>query len=252
LWKRGVQELSVRKLEIEDNYWVCIGVLKARLGPVTMMSVGNFGLKIATGGPIIHGHEIEIWNLESYVDIAYFNLSFKIRLEGCPISVQWMETGNGQSMLGMLTETEVKVYSETKIKEAYTVTGKVREIPWFHLASVRLFSSSPCFSWGPKGSLLVTIRDHILIYGPKLILEEDKMDSYPGTLVNIDFKLCLYPRFCPLYICVSEESMIGHYNAQLMGLWRESWSLFKAGKVLYFSLPLYHPTPLLYLLYSGT
>ena len=72
--------------------------------------------------------------------ISYFNLNFKISLESCPISIQWLQAGNGQSMLGVLTETELHVYSEAKIKVVHTNTGKLGQTTWFHLASVRLKS----------------------------------------------------------------------------------------------------------------
>lgn len=230
LWKKCAQNLSTSmQVDRKDDFWLCVGMMKVNSGPLTMLAIGCSGLKIATwcsAQSESYGEGILIWDIESYIDYATFNLSGRVSLVGCPTSMQWLEVGNGQSMLGFLTETEVHVYAEARGSseepKPYTEIENPRQIPWIFLASAVLFSSASCFSWGPKGSLFVPFKDHLLVYGPRIFRNQASRDFYQEPV----FRLC--DTKCD-----------------------QAWSLLKAGEVVNCPLPMYHPVTMLYHLLTG-
>eukprot|EP00250_Pteridium_aquilinum_P017322 c23571_g1_i1 orf=63-7415(+) len=235
LWKKGAQYISGNfEVDTRDDVWQCVGSVKVSLGPVTMIAVGCSGLKIAMWCPApleMYGEGILIWDIESLTESVTFNLRGRISLAGCPTSMQWLDLGNGASLLGLLTQSEVQVYVElrafNKSQNSFTDRQNLGqqtsvEFSQFVLASVVLFSSTSCFSWGPKGSLLVPFKEHLLVYGPWIL-----PDNTAKHTNQVDLRRLL-------------ESQ-----------WDQAWSLLKAGEVLSSPLPKHHPVAMLHNLYTG-
>lgn len=230
LWKKGENFSGDFDVDTINDVWLCVGLLKICSGPVMMTAVGCSGFKIATWGPApleIYGEGILIWDVEGLTNGAILNLSGRASLAGCPTSVQWLDLGNGGSLLGVMTQSEVQVYAESRDynRSLNPFTDKQKNLvqfSWVLLASVPLFSNAACFTWGPKGSLLVPFKEHLLVYGPWIF-----PDNVLKKTNQVDLK------------CLLESQ------------WDQTWSLLKASRALSSPLPMYHPVSTIYHLYTG-
>ncbi|MCO5603439.1 hypothetical protein L7F22_057589 [Adiantum nelumboides] len=228
LWKGDAQYLAHNSEgDITDDIWQCVGFMKVGSGPLSMIAIGCFGLKMATWCPTsvdTHGEGILIWSIERVSKWATFYLTDRVSMVGSPISMQWLDIGNGGSFLGLLMQSGLLVYTESHVfdkrlecfawnknKENHTS----EQFSWRLLASKAFFSKTCCFSWGPKGSLFVTFKEHLLVFDLAEIV----------TRVQ---------------------------NQDLLGTKRDhTWSLSTAGAILSSPLPAYHPVAMLYHLCTG-
>ncbi|KAI5078412.1 hypothetical protein GOP47_0006083 [Adiantum capillus-veneris] len=232
LWKKDAQySTDNSEVAIKDDVWQCVGFMKVSSGPVTMIAIGCFGLKMATWCPTsvdTYGEGILIWSIERVSDRAMLYLSDRVSLVGSPTSMQWLDLGNGGSFLGLLMQTELQVYTESRVfdkrLESFAPSKNQEQqsseqFSWRLLASRALFYRTSCFSWGPKGSLLVTFKEHLLVY--------DLADVVTRVQNQVNLK----------YFLGSQRD--------------HTWSLVTAGTILSSPLPAYHPVAMLYHLYTG-
>lgn len=239
LWKAGIKNVS-DGTQVEDTKHPlhCVGTLEAYSGPLVNLAVGSCGLRIATVGSEApeFGSSILIWDIESYLDSGAFIDSGRILLPCLPSSIKWLEVGNGQSILGVLIKRDLYIYAESRGSnggpEAKTSLDaqSLNFSSWTLLASASLMSGVSSLSWGPKGSVIVPHKDHILVYGQKVfrnklskVFNEANLtiylpDSKLSRLENLDWPFC---------------------------------NLLEAAYFLSGPLPMYHPVSILYHLFTG-
>ncbi|KAH7280307.1 hypothetical protein KP509_37G060800 [Ceratopteris richardii] len=231
LWKKVGCESGSDPDYVKKDAWQSLESFRVSSGPLMMIAVGCSGLKIAIWTPSslgTCGDGIVIWSIESIGAGAALCLSGRIALPGPIISMKLLDLGNGGSLLGVLQQSSLLVYTDSRTLGKGTEisvgiqnkgNGKLEQSSWQLLASVP-FRGASCFAWGQRGSLLVSFKEHLLVFGLRFPEDAPRLNKQ-----GFDFLF---------------KSLKG-----------QQCNLFGAGDMLYSPLPMYHPIAMLYYIYTG-
>ncbi|XP_057841085.2 uncharacterized protein LOC131050818 isoform X2 [Cryptomeria japonica] len=272
LWKVSVpQESLVPNCQTVEISWNCVGLIKIPKGTGRLIALANSGCKIATASSIASEDTttINIWDAESYLGDCNFVLEDIIHFPGCVTALDWLAIGNGQFLLGVAMQNEVRVYSQRRhVSDTSTTQGDTANLHiWFCIASICTTSYIRALSWGPKATLLLVSSELVYIVSQWAYTADRKVQEFKGqnsALVNL----------CSLHSqswnslkdnneasltlstngngnkCLSMAlgDVIEHYLQHVQG---SIFSLLEIADEIGGPLPVYHPSAVLHCLLIG-
>ncbi|XP_073278071.1 uncharacterized protein [Primulina huaijiensis] len=169
--------------------WDLVGVLSSGQGSITALTPSPCCQKIATASPSDQQNcssILCIWECMHVHNAGIFLLEDKLCLDGEVVALSWLMMGNGQLLLGVCLQSEVRVYALRRCgHQNFLKSGKPMEKNIWHCIAVH--SASPAihnFLWGPRGTIIVVHDKYFSIFSQFLLLADEDFLS----------KCC--PKFC--------------------------------------------------------
>lgn len=290
LWRSvtSVPDQSLRS----STKWDLVGVLAVHQGPPTAISPSVCGRKVASASPAgqSSGSSIlHIWECVHVHDAGSFIKEDELYLDGEVVGMHWFMMGNGQLLLGVCFQNELRIYAMKRCGgQDVLKSGKPLERNiWICIAASQTTSAICDFLWGPKGTILVVHLEYFSLFSQFLVLaDEEFLADYCPRSLKDSLVICdgysnkdvLTPVLNDSNNCDSKESskIVGVHETQLplktkmradfmptenveSGTRKHSrdtiirlWSVLEIAEKVGGSLPVFHPEALLINISSGT
>ncbi|XP_059651214.1 uncharacterized protein LOC132298889 [Cornus florida] len=160
-----------------NSQWELVGKLAAHQGPIIAISFSDCGQKIATVCPTGHSKKfttLNIWNCVHLTVAGSFILEDTLSLDGDFITLNWLTMGNGQLLLGVCLQNELKVYAQRRCGGQSLLEheqGKLSERNiWFCIAFAHSYPPIRDFLWGPRMTAVVVYDDYFCLFSEWIFL----------------------------------------------------------------------------------
>ncbi|KAL3517308.1 hypothetical protein ACH5RR_024210 [Cinchona calisaya] len=173
LWRSLPEKLSSTK-----SLWDLVGVLAAHQGPVLAISPSVCGRKLASvsaEGRLISANTLRVWECVRLGSGGHFILEDTICFDGEVVALNWLMLGDGNSLLGVCTQNELKIYAQRccggqdSLKSEEPVDGNI----WVCIAVTFRFPVIHDFFWGPKAIVGVVHLDYFSLFSPFSLLDKN-------------------------------------------------------------------------------
>ncbi|KAK9749540.1 hypothetical protein RND81_02G133100 [Saponaria officinalis] len=252
-----------------------VGMISSFSGPVTTVSVADWGQRTATISSTDHAVTLCIWEPQHLAGGGTFDLEDKIVLDGEVLALRWFVIEN-MLFLGVCFQNELHIYSR-RVYSALTTAPETQS--WVCIAVVRNSTAIHDFLLGPNGMIVVIHVKHFSLYSPWSFLIGNKHLSNGHVTLNKDLSL---PNemdrdssaSCTRKICLYEElpsEKINEGSMFCLPLTKISWcpveseiqpavashnenyllKMTEVAEKIGGPLPFYHPEALLMNIYSG-
>ncbi|KAF6136184.1 hypothetical protein GIB67_001593 [Kingdonia uniflora] len=154
LWRSTIAKLSNPHSELDHFLWELVGVVATCQGPVTAVSLSSCGQKIATismNDRMDNMSSLHIWEALNVIGSGILLLEDTISLDGVVIALHWVTVGNGQLLLGVCMQNEMRVY----VKRKFSSQIPLETHSWVCVASGHTSQAARDFFWGPGASLVL-------------------------------------------------------------------------------------------------
>ncbi|KAG7994737.1 hypothetical protein I3843_01G073200 [Carya illinoinensis] len=281
LWRSNAGKASTPHVP-----WELVGMFVAHQGPVSSICLTDCGQKIATVCVEHHLNTVStlhIWHSVRLTCAGTFMLEDTLFLDKGVIALNWLALGNGQLLLGVCMQNELRVYA-TKRFGSHNLLGSEKYSKmdiWVCIAFTHTLPPIHDFHWGPKAAPVV-IHDnyfHVSCQWLFHIPKEHKAkchlnyieESFPHCddraneeILSAVFTDCDIGNF--KQSCESQPSVEMHkkndFPASSLFIARDRlkcdsgskiglWSLPEVVERFSGSLPSYHPETLLMNIFSG-
>lgn len=271
LWRSNLAKSSTSQL-----LWELVGMFVAHEDPITAISLTDCGRKIATISTAGHSKTVSslhIWDSVHLTGTGTFILEDMLSLDGDVIAFNWLSTGNGQLLLGVCMENELKVYAQRRCGgQTLLNSGKSLEMHiWFCIAYAHTLSPIHDFFWGPGATAVVVHGKYFCLFAQWLFFMDKKHpeetediplnchggvhdDTLPATFTHDN--ICNYGELS-MEDSIKNDHQSGCLflgSAQVRhgsGTRHGFWSMLEIAETLLGSLPIYHPEALLMNICSG-
>ncbi|KZV57684.1 hypothetical protein F511_03144 [Dorcoceras hygrometricum] len=169
--------------------WDLVGVLSSGQGAITALTPSPCFRKIATASQsdqLNCSSILCIWECMYMQNAGIFLLEDKLCLDGEVIALNWLMMGNGQLLLGVCLQTEVRMYALKRCgHQSVLKPGKSMEKNVWNCIAVHSASPAICdFLWGPRGTIIIVHDKYFSIFSQFVLLADKEFLS----------KCC--PKFC--------------------------------------------------------
>lgn len=263
--------------------WELVGMLVAHQGPVSAISLTDGGRKIATVSAASHSNavsNVRIWESVCVTELGSFVLEDTLSFDRNIVAVNWLTLENGQSLLGVCLQNELKVYAQRHYGGQILLDTKnsLKMQNWFCLAFSPTFAAHD-FTWGRRAIAIVVHQSYLSIYSQFLFLIDKKHRAKCNSNVFIDnfcchksginenivstiFTVCDsessagdqrgdYESAPSVNIDMKNDHLVASDQLKCGGAILGSWSMLEIAEKLRGSLPVYHPKALFLNIYSG-
>ncbi|KAJ4957335.1 hypothetical protein NE237_014118 [Protea cynaroides] len=160
LWRSGPATSTTPNLEWAFSPWELVGMFYVHPGPINALSFSNCGRKVATISKASHSDNVStlhIWDSVCFIGSGNFLAEDNICLDGDVIALNWLALGNGQLLLGVCMQNELRVYAQKRCgRHSLVKSGKSLDMHiWFCLASARTSPAIEGFLWGPRATPII-------------------------------------------------------------------------------------------------
>ncbi|GAB4861575.1 hypothetical protein Ancab_036768 [Ancistrocladus abbreviatus] len=174
LWRSNLSKLSV-----SFTPWELVGIFTAHQGPVTAISLADFGQKIATmcsAGPSDSVDMVYVWEPVHLKGVGCFALEGTISLSGCVIALNWLSMGTGQLCLGVCLQYELHIYARRRCSgQTMLNVGKPsEESTWFCISIAHSLSAVSSFLWGPRATVILVHEKYFTVFSQWAFLMNKK------------------------------------------------------------------------------
>ncbi|KAG8391959.1 hypothetical protein BUALT_Bualt01G0241500 [Buddleja alternifolia] len=167
--------------------WDLVGVLTSDQGPILTVSPSACCRKIATASitnppatastinPPNYSTTVCIWECMHVQSAGSFMLEDKLCFDGEIVAVNWLTLGNGQLLLGICLQNELRVYAPRRCggQDILKCEKPVKENAWVCIALNSDLPAISDFHWGPKGTLMVVHDKYFSLFSHFLLLADD-------------------------------------------------------------------------------
>ncbi|XP_073158819.1 uncharacterized protein [Henckelia pumila] len=162
--------------------WDLVGVLSSGQGSITGLTPSPCCQKIATASPSDQQNCASIlciWECMHVQNAGIFLLEDKLCLDGEVVALNWLMMGNGQLLLGICLQTEVRVYALGRCGDQnFLKSGKPVDKNIWHCIAVHSASPAICnFLWGPRGTITVVHDKYFSIFSQFLLVADKEFLS---------------------------------------------------------------------------
>lgn len=289
LWRSRIDKPSTPHIP-----WELVGMFVAHKGPISTICLSDCGRKIATickGFPSDTVGTLHIWDSVHLAGAGSFMLEDTFSFHQELVALNWLPLGNGQLLLGVCTQNQLRVYSLERSggQTLLNPEKSVKKDIWVCIASTHTFPPIYDFFWGPRATAVFVHKSYFCVNSQWLFLVDKKhlgndlpndktencMDSAGGMKEDTDstifFDCELYQfdktllnesrRDCksgtPLKTDLKKDylsSSLFVARSQLDCAWATKlglWTMLEVVEKLSGSLPVYHPEALFMSIYSG-
>ncbi|OVA14729.1 WD40 repeat [Macleaya cordata] len=288
LWRSIPSKSLTPHTEHVNLPWELVGMFSAHQGPVDAIALSASGQKIATTSRGDHSDNVSklcIWESVRVIGAGNFLLEDNISLDGVVISLNWLAIGNGQLLLGVCMQNELRVYAQRRSRhQAFVKSREAIEMNiWNCIALGRISPAARDFLWGPRATPLLVHDNYFSLFSvdnkhrTKCYTEWTKdnpsncmgeIDKYMVSAIftdcnvshikelSVDEKNEVYNAMLPMKIVLKSDYTIRSLSSAVSqqydsGCGTAFWSMLEVAEKLCTSLPIYHPEALLLNLYSG-
>ncbi|XP_023540638.1 uncharacterized protein LOC111800941 isoform X1 [Cucurbita pepo subsp. pepo] len=175
LWRSNVGKPSIFHVS-----WELVCVVVTHQGPITALCLTDCGRKIATISKNNHKPNISNVRLWELACLGAGTLLFEDELsfESSIVAVDWLTLGNGQFLLGICLQNELRVYSLKHFGQTLSgITKSLDTETWICIGFARTLPSNCGFLWGPKSTAIVIHDHYFCIVSPWLFLGDKNHDA---------------------------------------------------------------------------
>ncbi|WCJ22439.1 transducin family protein / WD-40 repeat family protein [Euphorbia peplus] len=258
--------------------WELVGKLVAHPGPVSAICLTDNGQKIATisAGSGMGGASLHIWNGVPLIGAGKFVIEDVLSIDKDLVALNWLTLGNGQFMLGVCTQNELRVYAqESSSVQTLVNQGKPLRY-WSCVAFAHTFPAIRDLIWGPQAAAVIIHDTYFTLFSQRLFLMDNKQPDkcYPN-FIHVDAESekdnhitcsifsdsdigshALKEPSLPMKLNENNQCPSSNFIAAINQVnqisWKmPGWTLAEISEKLKGSLPVFHPDVLLMNLYSG-
>ncbi|XVE77297.1 hypothetical protein DITRI_Ditri13aG0051100 [Diplodiscus trichospermus] len=177
LWRYNASEPS-----ISHTLWELVGMFTGHHGPVSAICLTNCGRKIATIGSSTQSDTVSnlrIWDSVHLTDSGTFLLEDTLPLDEDVVALNWLALGNGQLLLAICMQNELRVYAQKRCGIHALLNSKnplCLQI-WFCIGISHTFSAIHDFFWGPRTTVVLVHASYISLFSPWLFLLDKKYQT---------------------------------------------------------------------------
>ncbi|XP_065860150.1 uncharacterized protein [Euphorbia lathyris] len=274
LWRSNAS-----KMQTPHILWELVGKLVAHPGPVSAICLTDNGQKIATisAGSGIGSSSVHVWNGVYLIGAGKFVLEDMLSIDKDVVSLNWLALGNGQFMLGLCTQNELRVYAQERSGVQTLVNQRKPLHYWSCVAFTRTFPAIHDLIWGPQAAAVIIHDSYFTLFSQRLFLMDNKQpvkcdpnsinldaegekgnhivcsifsdsDIGTGDLKELSLPMELNEKIqCLSSNFVAAAAEVNHSSWKMPGF----WTLAEISEKLKGSLPVFHPEALLMNIYSG-
>ncbi|KAJ8748468.1 hypothetical protein K2173_003364 [Erythroxylum novogranatense] len=273
--------------------WELVGEFVAHHGPISAICLTDSGHKIATICKESHVEETSIMHIYDLVNImgaGSFVLEDSLPINGDVLSLRWLALGNGQLVLGVCLQNELRIYAQKcSNAQIFLNHGKTPNLHFWSCIAIKQTVPAFCdFVWGPQATAVVVHDRYFSVLGQWLFLGDAKQQAKIHNKLVMAVSEVAEDKDMPSSILTdhgivvgdSKESLIDKFPAgsssasplesKVVKIWPTSslhismpqqnhcssamyqcWSILELANKLKETLPVYHPKALLVNIYSG-
>ncbi|XP_057981006.1 uncharacterized protein LOC131166445 isoform X2 [Malania oleifera] len=172
--------------------WELVGALSRHQGPISAVSLTSCGRKIATVCPAAHSNAVSTLHLWGSVHLAgsgSFILEDSFSLDGNVVSLNWLALGNGQLLLGVCMQNELRIYAQRRCgSQTLRKYGPSWEMHVWSCIAVTHHTSTPMrgFLWGPRATAVIIHNNYFSLFGQLLFFmdRKDQVKCHPACIKN--------------------------------------------------------------------
>lgn len=187
LWKLGISDSNLQS-EKESPSWELVGSFIANSGYIASVSFSNCGTKIATLSSTSQTGTscISIWEPVCIPGgTSGFLLEHTITLNSPVVQFSWFSIGNGQLLLGVSLEKELRVYSQRMPDRDLLWSENSKETCfWDCIAVSPSYYEIKDFLWGPKATPVLVHEKHLSVYAQCLLKSDGQSDPSSATCAS--------------------------------------------------------------------
>ncbi|KAK4418497.1 Bifunctional fucokinase/fucose pyrophosphorylase [Sesamum alatum] len=252
-----------------DTYWSLVGELTSEQGPILAISASACCRKIATASTTnypSYSSSLCIWECMLVQSAGSFMLEDKLFFDGKIVALNWFRLGNGQLLLGVCLENELRLYALRRHggQDILKCETPSKRNAWICVAVYSGLPAISNFLWGPKGTAVVVHDEYFSVFSHYLLLSDNagsngrvvfpistasekspekitggQYQSQASTKMNTEGDLKSH---------VNTEKCLPAYNSDTRICFL---SMSEIADIIGGSLPLFHPEALLINLCSG-
>ncbi|XP_024024158.1 uncharacterized protein LOC21406247 isoform X2 [Morus notabilis] len=177
LWRSELSEAST-----SSALWELVGMFLAHQGPISAMCLSDCGRKVATICKEFHSNEVStvcVWESAHVVGSGAFILEDTIALDGQVVALNWLTSGNGQLLLGVCKQNQLRIYAQrcfsgkTFLDSGKSLKGEI----WRCIAYACTISPINDFLWGPRATAVVVHDRYLSITSQWVFLIDKKQQA---------------------------------------------------------------------------
>ncbi|XP_020549231.1 uncharacterized protein LOC105173837 isoform X2 [Sesamum indicum] len=171
-----------------DANWSLVGVLTSEQGPILSVSASACCRKIAmastTNNPSYFS-SVSIWECMLVQSAGSFMLEDKLCFDGKIVALNWFRLGNGQLLLGVGLENELRLYALQRHvgQDILKYETPLKRNAWICIAVYSGLPAISNFLWGPKGTAIVVHDEYFSIFSHYLLLSDGPGSN--GSMVSL-------------------------------------------------------------------
>ncbi|KAM7508555.1 hypothetical protein LguiA_019008 [Lonicera macranthoides] len=172
---------------ISNLQWEVVGVLAAHEGPILKVSPTDCGRKIVTVSPTDVSNTcstLHIWGSVHLSGAGSFILEDILSFKGEVVSLNWFTTGNGQLLLGVCLQNELRVYAQRRCSGQNLVKSEkhLERNIWICVALTHTYPEIRDFFWGPKATAVVVHDEYFCLFSQWLFLLHENLQAKWPTI----------------------------------------------------------------------
>lgn len=162
---------------ISCTQWELVGMFMAHQGPISAICLSDCGRKVATICEEFDANgvcTVCIWESAYIVGSGAFILEDSISIDSRVVALNWLALGNGQLLLGVCMQNQLRVYaqryfsSQTLVNSGNSLKGEI----WHCIAFADTFSPIYDFLWGPRATAVVVHDSYLSVISQWLFLTD--------------------------------------------------------------------------------
>lgn len=174
LWRSNLARASTLHVP-----WQLVGMFVAHQGPISAICLTGCGQKIATVSTECHPNSVStlhIWHTVHLTGAGTFMLEDTLFLDKDIVALNWLTLGNGQLLLGVCMQNELKVYAQRRCGgQTLLNSGKALKMDiWVCIAFSHTIPPIHDFLWGPRAAAVIIHDTYFCVFSQWLFLEHKK------------------------------------------------------------------------------
>ncbi|KAL0379376.1 UNVERIFIED_CONTAM: DmX-like protein 1 [Sesamum angustifolium] len=174
-----------------DANWSLVGVLTSEQGPILAVSASACCRKIAMASTTNYPSyfsSLSIWECLLVQSAGSFMLEDKLFFDGKIVALNWFRLGNGQLLLGVGLENELRLYALQRQggQDILKCETPLKRNAWICIAVYSGLPAISNFLWGPKGTAIVVHDEYFSIFSHYLLLSDSAgSNGHEVSLISI-------------------------------------------------------------------
>ncbi|KAK4411525.1 DmX-like protein 1 [Sesamum angolense] len=243
-----------------DANWSLVGVLTSEQGPILAVSASACCQKIAMASTTNYPScfsSLSIWECMLVQSAGSFMLEDKLFFDGKIVALNWFRLGNGQLLLGVGLENELRLYALQRQggQDILKCETPLKRNAWICIAVYSGLPAISNFLWGPKGTAIVVHDEYFSIFSHYLLLSDSAGSNGhkepPEKITGGQYQSQASAKMNTegdLQSTINTEKCMPAYNSDTKICFL---SMTEIADIIGGSLPLFHPEALLINLCSG-